>query len=89
MEPGNLTQVSEFHLLGFSEDPQLQSLIFRLFLFMYLITVLETSLSSWLSAQTPPAHTHVLLPLQPVLCGHLLHLHHHPQDVVEHPDREQ
>ena len=37
----------------------------------------------------PPAHTHVLLPLWPVLCGHLLHLHHHPQDAVDHPNTEQ
>ncbi|KAF7483931.1 Hypothetical predicted protein [Marmota monax] len=40
MEPGNYTRVSEFHLLGFSEDPELQPLIFGLFLSMYLVTVL-------------------------------------------------
>ncbi|XP_026346309.1 olfactory receptor-like protein OLF4 [Ursus arctos] len=40
MEPGNLTGVSEFLLLGFSEGPELQPLIFGLFLSMYLITVL-------------------------------------------------
>ncbi|XP_055285469.1 olfactory receptor-like protein OLF4 [Moschus berezovskii] len=39
MEPKNQTGVSEFHLLGFSEEPELQSLIFGLFLSMYLITV--------------------------------------------------
>ena len=39
MEPKNLTGVSEFHLLGFSEEPELQPLIFGLFLSMYLITV--------------------------------------------------
>ncbi|XP_045847000.1 olfactory receptor 7A17-like [Meles meles] len=39
MEPGNETQISEFHLLGLSEDPELQPLIFGLFLSMYLITV--------------------------------------------------
>ena len=37
----------------------------------------------------PPPHPHVLLPLQPVFCRHLLHLHHHPKDAVEHPDTEQ
>ena len=26
----------------------------------------------------PPPHPHVLLPLQPVLCRPLFHLHHHP-----------
>ncbi|KAJ1060375.1 hypothetical protein K5549_012970 [Capra hircus] len=39
MEPGNNTQFSEFFLLGFSEDPELQPLIFGLFLSMYLIGV--------------------------------------------------
>ncbi|XP_014437601.1 olfactory receptor 7A17-like [Tupaia chinensis] len=39
MEPGNDTQISEFLLLGFSEEPELQPLIFGLFLSMYLITV--------------------------------------------------
>ncbi|EFB22357.1 hypothetical protein PANDA_022130, partial [Ailuropoda melanoleuca] len=39
MEPENGTQISEFLLLGFSEDPELQPLIFGLFLSMYLITV--------------------------------------------------
>ncbi|XP_044237034.2 olfactory receptor-like protein OLF4 [Ursus arctos] len=39
MEPGNDTQISEFLLLGFSEKPELQPLLFGLFLSMYLITV--------------------------------------------------
>ncbi|XP_059248570.1 olfactory receptor-like protein OLF4 [Mustela nigripes] len=39
MEPGNLTRVSGFLLLGFSEGPELQPLIFGLFLSMYMITV--------------------------------------------------
>ncbi|XP_045727612.1 olfactory receptor-like protein OLF4 [Mirounga angustirostris] len=39
MEPGNETQISKFHLLGLSEDPQQQPFIFGLFLSMYLITV--------------------------------------------------
>ncbi|XP_034513067.1 olfactory receptor-like protein OLF4 [Ailuropoda melanoleuca] len=38
-ETGNVTQISEFLLLGFSEGPELQPLIFGLFLSMYLITV--------------------------------------------------
>uniref|UniRef100_A0A8D2E288 G-protein coupled receptors family 1 profile domain-containing protein n=1 Tax=Sciurus vulgaris TaxID=55149 RepID=A0A8D2E288_SCIVU len=40
MEQGNKTRVSEFLLLGFSEDPELQPLIFGLFLSMYVVTVL-------------------------------------------------
>ncbi|XP_032989968.1 olfactory receptor 7A17 [Rhinolophus ferrumequinum] len=39
MEPGNGTRISEFVLLGLSEEPDLQPLIFGLFLSMYLITV--------------------------------------------------
>ncbi|XP_006150874.2 olfactory receptor 7A10-like [Tupaia chinensis] len=40
MELGNDTQISEFLLLGFSEELELQPLIFGLFLSMYLITVI-------------------------------------------------
>ncbi|XP_044109765.1 olfactory receptor 7A17-like [Neovison vison] len=40
MEADNGTGISEFLLLGFSEDPELQPLIFGLFFSMYLITVL-------------------------------------------------
>ncbi|XP_051686144.2 olfactory receptor 7E178-like [Oryctolagus cuniculus] len=36
----NITCVSEFHLMGFSEDPELQPFLFVLFLSMYLITVI-------------------------------------------------
>ncbi|XP_008709402.1 olfactory receptor-like protein OLF4 [Ursus maritimus] len=39
MESGNYTGISEFQLLGFSEKPELQPLLFGLFLSMYLITV--------------------------------------------------
>ncbi|XP_001493976.6 olfactory receptor 7G3 [Equus caballus] len=40
MESGNQTSVPEFLLLGLSEDPELQPLLFGLFLTMYLVTVL-------------------------------------------------
>ncbi|XP_059552470.1 olfactory receptor 7A10-like [Myotis daubentonii] len=40
MVQGNDTSISEFILLGVSEEPELQPLIFGLFLSMYLITVL-------------------------------------------------
>lgn len=36
----NQTFVSEFLLLGLTDDPELQSLIFSLFLFIYLVTIL-------------------------------------------------
>uniref|UniRef100_A0A2K6DJG2 Olfactory receptor family 7 subfamily E member 24 n=1 Tax=Macaca nemestrina TaxID=9545 RepID=A0A2K6DJG2_MACNE len=39
-DPRNLTGVSEFLLLGLSEDPELQPVLAGLFLSMYLVTVL-------------------------------------------------
>ncbi|MBZ3885150.1 Olfactory receptor 7G1 [Sciurus carolinensis] len=40
MEPRNQTAVSEFLLLGLTDDPALQPIVFELFLSMYLVTVL-------------------------------------------------
>uniref|UniRef100_A0A8C3YG27 Olfactory receptor n=1 Tax=Catagonus wagneri TaxID=51154 RepID=A0A8C3YG27_9CETA len=40
MEPRNQTEDSEFLLLGLTDDPELQSFIFCLFLSMYLVTIL-------------------------------------------------
>ncbi|KAM6167039.1 olfactory receptor 7E24-like [Erethizon dorsatum] len=40
METHNLTYISDFHLLGFSEDPAQQPVLFALFLTIYLVTVL-------------------------------------------------
>ncbi|KFO36919.1 olfactory receptor 7D4 [Fukomys damarensis] len=40
MAKANYTYVSEFLLLGLSQDPELQPLLFGLFLSMYLVTVL-------------------------------------------------
>nr|XP_017516613.2 olfactory receptor 7A10-like [Manis javanica] len=39
MDPGNDTRISGFLLLGLSDEPALQALLFGLFLSMYLITV--------------------------------------------------
>ncbi|XP_006874357.1 PREDICTED: olfactory receptor 7A17-like [Chrysochloris asiatica] len=39
MEPENQTHISEFILLGLSEESELQPLLFGLFLFMYLVTL--------------------------------------------------
>ncbi|ELW72744.1 Olfactory receptor 7A17 [Tupaia chinensis] len=39
MDPGNDTRILEFLLLGLSEEPELQPLIFGIFLSMYIITV--------------------------------------------------
>ncbi|XP_006877440.1 PREDICTED: olfactory receptor 7E24-like [Chrysochloris asiatica] len=39
MESQNLTGISQFYLLGLSEDPELEPLLFELFLSIYLISV--------------------------------------------------
>ncbi|MBZ3881831.1 Olfactory receptor 7A17 [Sciurus carolinensis] len=57
MEPGNNTGVSEFLLLGFSEDPELQPLIFGLFLSMYLVTVLGNLLIILATVSDSHLHT--------------------------------
>ncbi|XP_003123484.2 olfactory receptor-like protein OLF4 [Sus scrofa] len=56
MEPGNNTHISTFLLLGLSEDPKLQPLIFSLFLFMYLITVFGNLLT--ILAVSSDSHLH-------------------------------
>ncbi|XP_008561254.1 PREDICTED: olfactory receptor 7C1-like [Galeopterus variegatus] len=40
MEPGNATSISEFLLLGFSQDSEHQTMLFGLFLSMFVVTVL-------------------------------------------------
>uniref|UniRef100_A0A8C7EMC2 Olfactory receptor n=1 Tax=Neovison vison TaxID=452646 RepID=A0A8C7EMC2_NEOVI len=57
MEPENDTQISEFFLLGFSEKPELQPLIFGLFLSMYLITVFGNLLIILAISTDPNLHT--------------------------------
>ncbi|XP_069321004.1 olfactory receptor 7A10-like [Eulemur rufifrons] len=56
MEPRNDTRISEFLLLGFSEDPELQPVLFGLFLSMYLITVLGNLLI--ILASVSDSHLH-------------------------------
>ncbi|XP_057565796.1 olfactory receptor 18-like [Hippopotamus amphibius kiboko] len=56
MEPKNLTHVSKFFLLGLSDDPELQTLLFGLFLAMYLVTVLGNLLI--ILAVTSDSHLH-------------------------------
>ncbi|XP_040821945.1 olfactory receptor 18-like [Ochotona curzoniae] len=57
-ETRNLTRiVSEFHLLGFSQDPVLQALLLGLFLSMYLVTVLGNMLIILAVTLDPHLHT--------------------------------
>ncbi|XP_058381970.1 olfactory receptor 7D4-like [Diceros bicornis minor] len=56
MAAGNHTEASEFLLLGLSEDPELQPLLFAVFLSMYLVTVLGNLLI--LPAISSDSHLH-------------------------------
>ncbi|XP_076714841.2 olfactory receptor 7G2-like [Callospermophilus lateralis] len=53
----NQTAVSEFLLLGLTEDPALQPLIFSLFLSMYLVTILGNLLIILAVSSDPHLHT--------------------------------
>ncbi|XP_003461767.2 olfactory receptor 7E24-like [Cavia porcellus] len=53
----NKTHVSEFHLMGFSDDPDMQLVLFGIFLSMYLITVLGNLLLILAVSSDPHLHT--------------------------------
>ncbi|XP_006898816.1 PREDICTED: olfactory receptor 7D4-like [Elephantulus edwardii] len=57
MEPKNQTTVSEFLLLGISDDPELKPLLFGLFLSMYLVTVLGNLFIILAVSSDPGLHT--------------------------------
>ncbi|KAB0336925.1 hypothetical protein FD754_025466 [Muntiacus muntjak] len=57
MKPQNLTGVSEFPLLDLSDDPDLQLLLFGLFLSMYLVTLLGNLLI--ILAVISDSHLHI------------------------------
>ena len=65
IEPGNNTQILEFLLVGFSEEKELWTFLFGLFLFMYIVTILVNLLIILAVSSGSNLHTlHVLLPLQ-------------------------
>ncbi|CAK6445460.1 unnamed protein product, partial [Pipistrellus nathusii] len=64
-KPGNGTHISEFLLLGLSQEPELQPLIFGLFLSMYLISVLGNMLI--ILAVSSDSHLHT--PMYFFLCN--------------------
>uniref|UniRef100_A0A8P0TAF5 Olfactory receptor n=4 Tax=Canis lupus familiaris TaxID=9615 RepID=A0A8P0TAF5_CANLF len=57
MGQGNDTEISEFLLLGLSEEPELQPLLFGLFLSMYLITIFGNLLIILAVSCDPHLHT--------------------------------
>uniref|UniRef100_G3SXH1 G-protein coupled receptors family 1 profile domain-containing protein n=1 Tax=Loxodonta africana TaxID=9785 RepID=G3SXH1_LOXAF len=56
MEPRNQTGVSEFPLLALTEDPEVQPLLFSLFLSIYLVTVLGSLLIILAVSSDPHLH---------------------------------
>ncbi|XP_051031613.1 olfactory receptor 7A17-like [Phodopus roborovskii] len=57
MEPKNDTQILQFLLLGISEDPRLQPVLFGLFLAMYLVTVIGNLLIILITISDSHLHT--------------------------------
>ncbi|XP_075418615.1 olfactory receptor 7G2-like [Tenrec ecaudatus] len=55
--PRNHTATTEFVLLGFTDDPELQPIIFSLFLMVYLLTVLGNLLIVWAVISDSHLHT--------------------------------
>ncbi|MBZ3875039.1 Olfactory receptor 7D4 [Sciurus carolinensis] len=65
MEVENHTVLSQFLLLGLSEDPELQLILFGLFLSMYLVTVL----GNLLIILTVSSDSHLHTPMNFFLCN--------------------
>ncbi|XP_052023990.1 olfactory receptor 7A17-like [Apodemus sylvaticus] len=57
MDVKNYTKISQFLLLGISEDPRMQPVLFGLFLAMYLVTVLGNLLIILLTISDSHLHT--------------------------------
>ena len=57
IEEQNITRISEFHLMGLSDDLQLQPILFGLFLSMYLVTLLGNLLIIMVIITQSPLHT--------------------------------
>jgi hypothetical protein len=75
MAEENTSSVTEFILIGLTDQPGLQMPLFFLFLGFYVVTVGEPGPDSTDWTQLSPAHSCVLLPPQPVF--HRLQLLHY------------
>nr|KAF6401467.1 hypothetical protein HJG63_009568 [Rousettus aegyptiacus] len=84
VEPQNITGVLKFLLLGLSDDPELQPLIFGLFLSRYLVTILGNLLIIMAISSDSHLHTpHVLLPLHPVHGRHCFYSTTIPEMILD------
>ncbi|OBS73558.1 hypothetical protein A6R68_15904, partial [Neotoma lepida] len=61
MEPENHTGIPEFYLLGLSENPEIQSALFGLFLSLYLVTISGNLLIILAIVSDPKLHTPMYL----------------------------
>ena len=86
MEPRNQTAVSEFLLMRLTEDEKLKTILFNLFLSMYLVTVLGNLLI--ILAVISDSHLHGLLSLPSVLYRHWFKHNLDPKDPGEHANTE-
>ncbi|XP_060001252.1 olfactory receptor 7D4-like isoform X2 [Lagenorhynchus albirostris] len=89
MGAGNHTGVSQFLLLGLSDDPDLQPLLFGVFMSMYLVAVLGNLLIILAVSSDSHLHTPMYFFLANLSFVDMFHLHHCPKDASEHPDTEQ
>ncbi|ERE74152.1 olfactory receptor [Cricetulus griseus] len=53
----NFTYISEFSLMGLTDDPELEPVLFGLFLFMYLVAVLGNLIIVLAVSNDPNLHT--------------------------------
>jgi hypothetical protein len=83
MGPVNVTQISKFLLLGFSEYPRLQPTLFGFFP-VPSFCAWQTAHHPGYDLRLPPAHTHIHLYFQ-----HLFHIYYCSKDDGPPPDTEQ
>ncbi|KAK1342806.1 hypothetical protein QTO34_015573 [Cnephaeus nilssonii] len=89
IKPQNLTRVSEFFLLGLSDDLELQPLLLGLFLSMYLVAVL----GNMLIILTVSSDSHLHTPMYFFLCNlslaDICFISTTSKDNCGHPDSQQ
>ena len=86
MDPQNLTNDSEFFLMGLSDEQNSSLCSLSSSYPCTLWPCLGTCSSFWLSPLSPTSTLPWLLPLQLILGWHQFHLHHNPENDSGHSD---